>query len=50
MSEQVLKEAQDEMLSYRGSGMSFMEMSHRDADGPVQSTITSATQVRRLTD
>lgn len=40
----VLKEAQAEMLSYQDSGMSFMEMSHRDAGGPVQSAITSATQ------
>ncbi len=36
----VLEEAQNELLSYHGSGMSFMEMSHRDAGGPVQSTIS----------
>lgn len=27
-------------MSYQGSGMSFMEMSHRDANGPVQETIS----------
>ena len=29
LPEEVLKEAADEMLDYRGSGMSVMEMSHR---------------------
>ena len=29
LPEQVLKEAAAEMLDYRGSGMSVMEMSHR---------------------
>ena len=29
---EVLKEAQDEMLDYRGTGMSVMEMSHRSKD------------------
>ena len=29
MPEQVLEEARDEMMNYRGSGMSVMEMSHR---------------------
>ena len=29
LPEEVLKEARDEMLDYRGSGMSVMEMSHR---------------------
>ena len=29
MPEEVLKEAADEMLDYRGTGMSVMEMSHR---------------------
>lgn len=39
------------MLSFEGSGMSFMEMSHRDAGGPVQNAISSATQsVRDLLD
>ena len=29
MPEEVLREAAEEMLDYRGSGMSVMEMSHR---------------------
>ena len=29
LPEEVLKEAADEMLDYRGTGMSVMEMSHR---------------------
>ena len=29
LPEEVLKEAADEMLDYKGSGMSVMEMSHR---------------------
>ena len=29
MPEEVLKEAADEMLDYKGTGMSVMEMSHR---------------------
>ena len=29
LPEEVLKEAQEEMLDYRGCGMSVMEMSHR---------------------
>ena len=32
LPEEVLKEAADEMLNYRGSGMSVMEMSHRSSD------------------
>lgn len=43
----VLEEAQEEMLCYKGSGMSFMEMSHRDANGPVQETISAATDLVR---
>ena len=31
MPEPVLEEIKDEMLNYRGSGMSVMEMSHRSA-------------------
>ena len=31
MPEEVLREAQEEMLDYRGCGMSVMEMSHRSA-------------------
>lgn len=38
-------------MSYKGSGMSFMEMSHRDAGGPVQETITRCGNlVRELLD
>ena len=29
LAEEVLQEAADEMLDYRGTGMSVMEMSHR---------------------
>lgn len=32
LPEEVLKEAADEMLDYRGTGMSVMEMSHRSKD------------------
>ena len=32
LPEPVLKEAQDEMLDYRGAGLSVMEMSHRSKD------------------
>ena len=31
LPEEVLKEAANEMLDYRGSGMSVMEMSHRSS-------------------
>ena len=32
LPEAVLKQARDEMLDYRGSGMSVMEMSHRSSE------------------
>ena len=32
LPEEVLKEAAEEMLDYRGCGMSVMEMSHRSKD------------------
>ena len=32
LPEEVLKEAADEMLDYKGTGMSVMEMSHRSKD------------------
>ena len=32
LPESVLREAADEMLDYRGCGMSVMEMSHRSKD------------------
>ena len=31
MPEEVLREAADEMLDYKGTGMSVMEMSHRSS-------------------
>ena len=31
LPEEVLREAQEEMLDYRGCGMSVMEMSHRSS-------------------
>lgn len=38
-------------MDYDGTGMSFMELSHRDADGPVQKTIQGATdKLRALLD
>lgn len=38
-----------EFTNYGGSGMSMMEMSHRDAGGPVQNAIWGATEnVRKL--
>ena len=39
LPEEVLKEAADEMLDYKGSGMSVMEMSHRSKvyDGIIKS-------------
>ena len=36
----VLDRAAAEMRDYRGSGLSFMELSHRDAGGPVQALMT----------
>ena len=45
MPEEVLKEAADEMLDYRGSGMSVMEMSHRSK---IFETIIQKVKVREL--
>ena len=42
LPEEVLKEAQAEMLDYRGCGMSVMEMSHRSK--PFQQILDEATQ------
>ena len=45
----VLDRAAAEMRDYRGSGLSFMELSHRDAGGPVQALMTEhQDRVRRL--
>ena len=40
LPEEVLKEAAEEMMDYRGSGMSVMEMSHRS---PVYDAIIKET-------
>jgi phosphoserine aminotransferase len=42
LPDSVMKTAQAEFDNWRGSGMGFMEISHRDVNGPVQSTITNA--------
>ena len=42
LPEEVLKEAQEEMLDYRGCGMSVMEMSHRFSSGSSGSWKTAA--------
>ena len=45
----VLTEVQQQLLSWEGSGMSMMEMSHRDADGPVQTMMKQAeSDIREL--
>ena len=38
----VMYEAQKQLASFDGSGMSIMEMSHRDVGGPVQSMMSGA--------
>ena len=43
LPEQVLKTAADQMLNYKGSGMSVMEMSHRSS---VYDTIIKDTEKR----
>ncbi len=47
LSERVMRKAADEFVNYNGSGMSIMEMSHRDAGGPVQNAIQGATDKLR---
>ena len=37
--DEVLDKAENEFRDYQGLGMNFMELSHRDADGPVQTMI-----------
>lgn len=39
--EEVLRVAQRDMLDYQGTGIGFMELSHRDADGPVHNMMKS---------
>lgn len=49
LPEDVMRRAQMEFTNYGGSGMSMMEMSHRDSGGPVQNAIWGATEnVRTL--
>lgn len=43
----VLKKVQQNFVSHNDSGMSFIEMSHRDAGGPVQNCISDATSLLR---
>jgi phosphoserine aminotransferase len=43
----VLKEVRDETLNWDGRGMSFMEMSHRDPQGPVQDEMQNCTELIR---
>eukprot|EP00013_Stygamoeba_regulata_P006562 CAMPEP_0177640780 /NCGR_PEP_ID=MMETSP0447-20121125/6721_1 /TAXON_ID=0 /ORGANISM="Stygamoeba regulata, Strain BSH-02190019" /LENGTH=417 /DNA_ID=CAMNT_0019142865 /DNA_START=198 /DNA_END=1451 /DNA_ORIENTATION=- len=39
---EVLKTVQRDLLNWNATGMSFMELSHRDAGGPVQSALMTA--------
>merc|ERR1719473_603622 len=39
--EEVLDQAREEFHDYKGMGMNFMEFSHRDVDGPVQTVMKS---------
>jgi hypothetical protein len=41
---EVLLQAQAEFVDYQGNGASFMELSHRDANGPVQNIVEAASQ------
>ena len=43
----VLKDVQHELLNCGGTGMGFMEMSHRDAGGPVQTEMMKCTELFR---
>lgn len=44
LPQHILEEVQEEMLNYRGAGASFMELSHRDAGGPVQNCLQRCVQ------
>ena len=52
LPEEVLKEAADEMLDYRGTGMSVMEMSHRSKwfDEIIQNTEAGIRKVLNVPD
>lgn len=41
LPEEVLRVAQRDMLDYKGTGIGFMELSHRDEDGPVHEMMNS---------
>eukprot|EP00004_Rigifila_ramosa_P026846 TRINITY_DN8519_c0_g1_i1.p1 TRINITY_DN8519_c0_g1~~TRINITY_DN8519_c0_g1_i1.p1 ORF type:complete len:419 (+),score=102.21 TRINITY_DN8519_c0_g1_i1:83-1258(+) len=46
---EVMRRAQAEFTNYQGTGIGMMEMSHRDKDGPFQTTMTTATNtIRKL--
>lgn len=40
LPEEVLRIAQRDMLDYKGTGIGFMELSHRDENGPVHNMMT----------
>ena len=49
MTDNVMQQAQAEFLSWHGTGMNMMEISHRDVGGPVQSMMSGAADnVRQL--
>lgn len=51
LPDSVMRQAQAEFCNMDDTGMSIMEMSHRDIGGPVQSTLWCATQnLRTLLD
>ena len=44
---EVMAGIQREWLNYNGSGMGFIEMSHRDANGPVQSKMVGIQELTK---
>lgn len=48
LTDRVMRQAQLEFCNKDGTGMSVMEMSHRDAGGPVQNTISGAADKLRI--
>ena len=44
---EVMAHVQKEWMSYNDSGMGFVEMSHRDAGGPVQNTMVDTQNLVR---
>lgn len=48
LADDVMRQAQAEFVNFNNSGMSIMEMSHRDAGGPVQNIIQGASDKIRL--